>query len=345
MSGKLFSVIIAAVMATSIGAAGAGDAANTLYVFTWRNYFGPEAVRRFEERYDCRVEFDYYESNDMISGMLRSGGGYDIITPAPTVAAQLREEGLILDLDHSLLPNIEFVERSPYGLVEDAEMRYSVPYTLSVTGVGYNKKLASADAIGSWSIFSRKGRPMAMLNDAREIIGAGLKFLGHSINSTDPREVAAAGRVVKGWKRNIRAFDVEAAKAALRDGSMSAIQAYNGDIAMLIAENPDIGFFVPREGSALNSDGFVIGADCRQIELAHAFINHFLDPDVAAVNMEAIHYLMPNPEAMKKMSDGIRNNPALNIPEEALAKCEPILGVGDAIDMYDQVFLDIVIGD
>lgn len=343
MPRKLCITTILAVLAAFAGGAATSAGETVLYVFTWKDYFDGEAVRRFEQSHDCRVEFNYYDSNEAIVGALR-GGGHDVITPAPTIAAQLKSAGLVRNLDHALLPNLKYVERAPYGLTEDMEMLYSVPYTITVTGVGYNRKLVPPEVLGSWDIFSRKNLPMAMLNDPREIIGAGLKFLGHDINSTNPEEIAAAGRVIKEWKGNLVSFDVDDAKEGLRTGALAAIQAYNGDAAMLIDDNPDIGFFVPKEGSALNSDEFVIGADCDQPELAHAFIKHFLDPEIAAMNMEGIFYLMPNHEAMNKVSPRFRNNPALNIPEAVVAKCEPVLGVGDAIDLYDQAFLDVIVG-
>lgn len=325
--------------------ASAAEADRVLHIYTWADYFDPATVRMFEEKHGCRVEFDYYDSNDTMYSVLSDSGGYDVMTPASNTAASLFEKGVLLRLDHSLLPNLAFLDADTPGLLQDPEMLYSVPYTITVTGVGYNRKLVPADAAGGWDVFGRSdlaGR-MTMLNDMRETLGAGLKFLGYDINSVNPEEVREAGRLILGWKRNLAMFDVDQARAGLRDGTYAAVQTYNGDVAALISRNPDIGFLVPKEGSALNSDDFVVAIDTEVPDLAHAFINHYLDPEVAALNMASIYYFMPNPAALKKLPPELRDNPAFAITDDVIARCEMIRNLGGAREHYDEAWEKVLL--
>ncbi len=323
------------------------SADGVLHIYTWEDYFSPEAIRLFEEAHGCRVDFTYYDSNDTMMASVRGGDGYDIITPMPTAVSHFVEENILLPLDHSLIPNLKHIDPKTPALDHDPGMRFSVPYTVTITGVGYNRTKTPKDALGSWEIFAdpRFGKKMAMLNDYRETLGAALKELGYSLNTTNPEEVKKAGQLLKSWKNNLAAFDVDRAKVSLQNGEFFAIQGYNGDIALIMSENPDIDFFIPETGTSLNADTFVIPKDTDSVPLAHAFINHFLDPTIAAMNIEYTKYYMPNLAAIALLPEKLSGNPCYTIPPGVLPKCEMIhdLGLNDAI--YEQVWDDVLIGN
>lgn len=314
---------------------------DVLYVYTWAEYFDKQAVRLFEEQYGCRVDFTYYDSNETMIESMRSGSGYDIMTPTPGAALLFAKLGVIRKLDRSLLPNIGRIDAQSPSLLDDPEMTYSVPYTVAVTGVGYNKTLVPPESVGTWKIFgdARLAGKMAMLSEIREVLGAALKYLGYSLNSVNPGEVRAAGLTVAQWKKNLASFGVSMGKQGLREGTFAAIHAYNGDIAPLIEENPDIAFFIPKEGAALNSDGFVIASDAPSPRLAHAFINHFLDPKIAAMNMEGTYFYMPNPDALELVSRRIKDNPAFAVPPEVLSRCEMMRAISEeGMEMHEDAW-------
>ncbi len=172
----------------------------------------------------------------------------------------------------------------------------------------------------------------------REAVGAALKYLGYSLNTRNAGELAAAGEVLAGWKRQLARFDVDASKFGLASGELCVIHGYNGDVALVMEENPNLGFYIPREGSAITADDFVIGADTPDPELAHAFINHMLDPEIAAMNMDSVHYYMPNPAAVALLDVELRNSPAFRVDEAALARCEVIRSLGADNEKYIAVW-------
>ncbi len=331
---------LAAVVLFSICRAHAGSE-KVLYIYTWEGYFAPEVVAAFEAKSGCRVDFTYYDSNDtMFQTILDDSSGYDLFTPSANISIALREHNVLQPLNHDLLPNMRHLDRNDPCVATDPECAYVIPFTSTVTGIGYNKKQVRPEWVGSWSVLGvpeMHGRT-AMLNDVRETLGAALKFLGYSANSTQPAELLEAGMVLKDWKKNIVMFDVVRAQKLLLEGKLAAMQAYNGEVAYVTMRNPDIDFFVPREGSTMNADYFAIPAGAESPELAHEFINYMYDPATAAANMKVIGYFMPNTEAVKELPPEMMRNHAFHMEPEILKNCEMIQVLGESQDLYDEVW-------
>ncbi|MDR1535640.1 MAG: spermidine/putrescine ABC transporter substrate-binding protein [Planctomycetota bacterium] len=339
IKSKLESLAIALLAAASLAMNGEGgeNREQTLRIYTWSDYFDQTVIENFEEKFNCRVHIDYFDSNEALYAKLKTGAAaYDILTPSSYMSAVLWKQGLIMELEAERIPNLVNIDRNFTSLTNDPGMVYSIPYTRTVTGVGYNTREVPPEAIGSWDIFSNSkfSKRMTMLNDMRETIGAALKFLGFSLNTVNPAEINAAARVILGWKGNLAKFDVDDSKIGLAAGEFLVTHAYNGDVALVMEENPDIGFFVPLEGSSIAADDFVIQAISPTPKLAHAFINYMLDPEVAIANMESVRYYMPNPKALERIDPELRDNPAFAVDEGIMAKCEVIWDLGEDNPAY-----------
>lgn len=328
-------------------AVGGEDEANkrVLHLFTWTDYFDSEVINEFQKKYDCVVSVDIFDSNELMYQALRlDSSGYDVMTPSTYICRTLYQEGMLLELDHDKIPNLKNIQVDPDDLSDFGEMKYGVPYTRTIVGIGYDKTQVSPASLGSWDIFSTaefSGR-MAMLTDMRECMGVALKFLGCSLNSVDADEIREAGRVIRDWKRNLALFDVESSKDGLLSGDFVAVHAYNGDIAQAMVENPNLGFYVPAEGSSLAWDEFIISADSPEAELAHAFINHMLDPEMARRNMESIRYYMPNGPALELLSPDLLRSPAFSVPNDHLDRCEVIRALGADNEKYETVWREVM---
>lgn len=312
-----------------------------LRLFTWSSYFSPGVLADFEDAHDCHVAVDTFDSNEaMLDEVVNGDFSYDLITPSSYISETMREAGLIRELDHALIPNARHIDKTfPRAHSSDPEMRFAIPYTRTVTGVGYDR-IRHPGLEQSWALFGDPAyaRRTTMLSDLRETIGAALKYLGYSLNTTRREELEAAKAVLLRWKGNLLRLEVDESNIGLGAGELAAAQAYNGDIALLMEAMPEIGFFVPREGAAISADDFVILAESANSDLAHAFINHMLDPVNAARNMEEVLYYMPIPEALERIPEKLRRHPAFDIPADRLAVCETIRDVGPALEMYEEVW-------
>jgi spermidine/putrescine transport system substrate-binding protein len=334
------ALAVLAALAALLAAAACGKAKPVLSLYTWSDYIKPELIRRFESERGCRVVVDTFESNEAMYAKLKAGAsGYDLLIPSSYMVSLMQNQGMLRRLDHALLPNLVHIDPDYLALATDQTMDHSVPYMLTNTGIAYLEGRIK-DVVPSWRMFGRqdlRGR-MTMFNDMRETIGAALKFLGHSINSTSETELAEAATLLLEWKKNIAKFENEQYKIGLASGEFLLVHAWSGDVFQVRKENPDVRFFIPEEGTVISCDDLVIPADAREVTLAHAFIDFLLDPAVAAENTEAIYYLCPNKDSYPLLPAEIRDNPGIFMAPGIRAKSEMIADIGAANALYIKVW-------
>jgi len=319
------------------------QAANELHLYTWADYIKPELVEKFEAAHQCKVVIDTFDANESMYAKVRAGAsGYDIILPSSYMVKLMASQGLLTALDHSKLPALKNIDPEVLAKVGDSKMEYAVPYATSYGVLAYRKDRIK-DPQPSWSMLDRTdlGRKACILNDMRETLGAALKFLGHSINTRDEKELAAARDVVIGWKQHIAKFDNEQYKSAIDAGEFILVHGYSGDLFQVVSENDKVGILMPKEGMTMACDELVIPKGAANPELAYAWINFILDPANAAENMEFMGYLMPNTEGLKKVSPDFLSNPAVAIPADLKAKCEAIDDVGEDLAKYTKVWDEV----
>jgi spermidine/putrescine transport system substrate-binding protein len=334
------ALLVPALVALLIAPTGCGRSRPVLSVYTWSDYIKPELIRRFEREHGCRIVVDTFESNEAMYAKLKAGAaGYDLLTPSSYMVSLMDGQGLLRRLDRSLLPNLIHVDPDYLEIAADRTMDHSVPYMITNTGIAYLAGRVE-NVVPSWRMFGRadlRGR-MTMFNDMRETIGAALKCLGHSINTTSEAELAEAETLLLEWKKNLAKFENEQYKIGLASGEFLLVHAWNGDVFQVQKENPDVRFFVPEEGTIISCDDLVIPADAREVALAHAFINFLHDPAVAAENTGFIFYLCPNKDSYPLLPAEIRDNPGIFLKPELRARSEMIADIGAANALYVKVW-------
>ena len=340
-----FSILLAAALLfLAVLPVAAGE--KVLRVYAWSDYFDMEVLAEFEERHGCTVAIDTFDSNENMLDDLLAGGAFDIATPTAYMATQMERHGLLAPFRHDLLPHLGGVDADFSRLSGDPGNTHSVPYARTVAGVGYNRA-SLKEPPHSWGIFgdsALRGR-MTMLKDMRESLGAALKFLGFSLNTLDEGELSAAAALLRQWRGNLARFEVDEGNVGLGSGQYDAVHAYNGDVLLLMQENRDIDFYVPEEGAPISIDVLVVLKGSEQQELAHAFIDHVITPEVAARNMASILYYMPIPDAIALLDPGLREHRAFHVPREILDKCEPFLDLGDGEALYERAWETVFDGE
>jgi spermidine/putrescine transport system substrate-binding protein len=336
---------VAALVAVSLVSC-SKDEQPKLQVYTWADYFKPELLERFQTENNCRVVIDTFESNEAMMAKLQAGAtGYDLITPTSYQVKAMNREGLLQPIDHARVPALAHIDPAHLAAALDPKMEVSVPYMVGMTVIAYRKdKLETPPA--DWMAFNdpaAKGRA-TLMNDMREVLGAALKQLGHSLNTTDDAHLEAAKQLVLQWKANIAKFDSEQYKSGIESGEFVVVQGYSGDILQVMEESEEIEIVVPACGVARSCDDFVIPKTAGQVDLAHRFIDFFTRPDIAAENMEYLGFLAPNKDAYPLLSEETRANPAILPSPEIAAKCEFIDDLGPAIAKYQKVWDEIKAG-
>ena len=303
----------------------------------------PELKSRFEKAFHCKVVEDPCDSNEALYAKLKAGAsGYDLLVPSSTMVTMMHGQGMLQPVRHALIPNLKYIDPKILALTGDMEMHHGVPYLTRVTGIGYiDGKVSRIKP--SWSMFERSelaGR-ITLLDDMRETIGAALKYLGYSMNTTDVVELGMARDVVIGWKRNIARFESDHFNTGLASEDFLLVHGYRADILRSMKDNKNVTFFVPREGSSVVRDDFCIPADADQVELAHQFINFLLDPKVAAENIEYVYFLAPKKPANALPGEKIKKDPAVFTPPEIPDKCEVIRDLGEDNAKYKRIWDEI----
>lgn len=307
-----------------------------LHLYTWGDYIKPELIEHFEKEHQCRITIDTFDSNESMYAKLKVGGvAYDLIFPSGYIVEIMQEQNMLLPIDKNEIPNAKYLDPKYINLSNSLIEKYGIPYFMSLSGVAYrNDKVKIDDP--SWAVFGKKeykGR-MTMLNDLRETIGAALKYLGYSINTLEESQVAEAVALLIQWKQNLAKFESEQYKNGVANAEYLVVQGYNGDILQVMQENPNVSFYLPKEGTVIAMDYAVIPENSPHPALAKAFINYLLDPEVSAKNMEYTFFLAPNTGAIEHLPEALKKNPILFPPKEILDKSEMIRNLGESTDMY-----------
>ena len=329
-----------------------GGSGGELHIYTWSDYIAPEVIQGFEKALNCKVVVDTFESNEAMYAKLKAGGtGYDIITPSSYQVKMMAREKMIVELDHKKIPNVrKNFDKSFSKQILDPTFKYNVPYAVTYTGFMYAKaKVPAGAAIDSWSILENpafKGR-VTLLDDIREVIGAGLMYKGHSINSTDPKEIDEAVAAVLKWRENLRKFDAESYKTEVASGATYIGHGYSTDTTQVIVGDEDegmpprddIGFALPKEGFTIAFDEMVVAAGAKRPDLAYAFINYVYDGDVAAANMDYLCGPTPVAPGIAKLDADYRK--LIVLSDEQLRNGQVLDSIDDkpgAMELYNKAW-------
>lgn len=301
-----------------------------LNVYTWCDYFAPSLLTEFEKQFDCRVQINIFDSNEMMYAKLQAGSsGYDVIVPTHYFINKMAKSGLIVKLDQSQLPNLKHVDPMIMEKLGADITSYAVPYLMSYTGLGYNKSKIK-DFEPSWNIFQRedlKGR-MTLLDDYSEVIGAAMLTQGLTqAEVNDPEKGAAAKekilKQVLTWRPNVIKFENEQYKNGLAAGEFLVVMGYFSDIGQVVSNDPEnLAFCMPKEGCLFSCDTLVISSNAKEPELAYAFVNFMHEPENAAVNIEEICAYSPNLPAVELLPEEVKNDPAIFIDPAIIARSE-----------------------
>jgi spermidine/putrescine transport system permease protein len=327
----------------AVGGRGHVAKGGELNVFIWSNYLPESVIAEFERRFDAKLNIELYDSNEALLAKLQSGAAsYDIVVPSDYMVTVLREQGLLSELNRDLISNISNLDPRFVGLAYDPNNEHSVAYMWGTTGIAYRKDKVGAP-IESWAaLWDRRYKDrLSMLDDVRETLGAALKFMGKSLNSTDPAELEQAARLLFEQKPLVKAYDSGGFDQLLLSGDVWIAQSYSGQIAKAMMENPLIGYVIPKEGCTIFVDNLCVPRSSRRRELAHAFINFALEPRTAADIANGTGYSSPNFAARGLIRPDLLANEAAYPPREALDRCELIRELGPAIGLYDRLWTEI----
>ena len=297
-----------------------------LKLLTWPDYISPETLQQFESEFGVTIELDTVPSAvELLERMQADAPGVDVLVPPDYAVRELISKGRLLNLDHSLLPNLEHLESRFYrGRAHDPESQVSVIKDWGTTGFMYRTDMIY-EFMESWADFWRLAEKLSgcatVLDSPGEVIGAALKMRGHSYNASSPGALAGARDDLLSLKPHLLAFETNY-KPLLASGKACLSLGWNGDAAALIVQGLPIRYVVPGEGSQIWEDDWAIAADAPRPELAHTFLNFVMRPEIAAQEAHYTRYATGNHSAKALVDEEMRNDPSTYPPPELLDKLE-----------------------
>ncbi len=299
--------LIAGLFAMQGGGEGRPFEGQTLYIYNWGEYTGENIIADFEEETGASVVMDNFDSNEQMYIKVANQEVYDLLVPSDYMIQRLIEEDLLQKLDKSKLDCMDKLSDAVKGLPYDPENDYSVPYFWGTVGIVYDKTKVDVEDLEreGYNIFlDEKYKGDVYLYDSeRNSFMMALKALGYSMNTEDEQELQEAYE----WLvQCVQTMDTEIVTDEIIDNMAQGRKAlgliYSGDATYVMAENENMGFFMPEGGTNLWSDAMVIPKNAQNPELAHAFINYASDYDGAYDNSSYVGYTSANEEVMNDLA-------------------------------------------
>ena len=308
-AAAVFAAAAVGICAVNLGGGGSNRPfeGQTLHIYNWGEYTGENIIGDFEEETGASVVMENFDSNEQMYIKVANGESYDILVPSDYMIQRLIEEDLLQKLDPEKITCMDLLADAVKGLPYDSENEYSVPYFWGTVGIVYDKNKVDLEDLEKegFNIFlDEKYKGDVYLYDSeRDSFMMALKALGYSMNTENEQELQEA----YDWLvQCVETMDTEIVTDEIIDNMAQGRKAlgliYSGDASYVMAENPDMGYYMPESGTNLWSDAMVIPKNAKNPELAHAFINYASEYDGAYDNSSYVGYTSANQEVMDALS-------------------------------------------
>jgi len=314
-------------------------------VYNWADYIAPDTVQKFEAEYGIKVNYDLYDSSEVVDVKLLAGGsGYDVVVHSSQFASRLTPIGIFEKLDFSRLDNIRHLDQDLIAQTDVYEKTrgYAIPYHWGTTGYAYNEKLVrerlpdhpmdGGDVLFDPEVVSKLADcGVSLLDGPTDLFPMVLAYLGRDPNALNDENLAAAEAQLKLVRPYIRYFSNQKIATDLSNMEVCVAMSWSGDYAVAARRakeaglDMDLRYTLPKEGSGLWVDGLYIPTDAPHKDNAYLFINFLMRPQIAADIAMEVWYANFNKSSREFMLPEMLDNPAVYPDEETWKILYPIL--------------------
>ncbi len=326
-----------------------GASGGVVNVYNWGVYIDESVLDDFTQETGIKVNYDTYDSNESMYGVLKNdGASYDVIIPSDYMISRMIEEDMLEPLDFNNIPNFSDIDPSLKNPGYDPDNLYSVPYMWGVLGVIYNTTMVEGTP-DSWGLLfdPAYAKQILMFNNSRDGMGIALKYLGYSYNTADPAEIQAATDLLIQQKPLVQSYVMDEVFEKMQSGSAAVCSYYYGDYRTMADVNPDLAFYVPKEGSNLYVDAMCIPKNAENKANAEAFINFMCSTQAGLKNCEETWYSTPLLSVRAELDEELVNNPDAYPDSTFLAnRCEVYQNLPqDILALYDSEWTRLMLAE
>ena len=319
-----------------------------VYVYNWGEYIDPETLDMFEKETGIQVIYDEFDTNETMYPKVEAGASnYDVVCPSDYMIQKMIDNDLLQELNWDNIPNAkanigaQYYEQSE---AFDPGNRYAVPYCWGTVGILYNKTMVD-EPVTSWSILwdEKYADSILMQDSVRDLFMVGLKSLGYSMNSTDEKELNEAKDLLIQQKPLVQAYVIDQVRDKMIGNEAALGVIYSGEAIFTQRENPDLEYVIPKEGTNVWIDGWVIPKNAANVENAEKFIDFMCRGDIALLNFDYITYSTPNTAAQALIEDDDIRNSKIAFPDlSQYDGLETFSYLGDDADtLYNDLWKEI----
>ncbi len=312
---KILSVLLilalAAMTVTAFGEdAGEDFGGVTLNIYNWGEYIdeGQQTLREFEKKYNCRINYKTYESNEILYTQLQGGdSNWDILVPSDYMIERMISKDMLQPIDKEIVTNLDNLAEGVRNLYFDPDNTYSVPYLWQTVGIVYDTTKIDPETVEEkgWEIFRDPAYAghTDMYDSERDAFMIALKALGFSANTEDDAELQAAYEWLLDMNSAVKPYYVtDEVIEDMAQGYKWLALVYSGDAAYALSENEDMAFCSPKQGTNIAVDCMVIPKTASNPRLANLFIKYILDYDASLAISTDLGYASPNAEVLAELS-------------------------------------------
>lgn len=349
MKKSLYSTLaLCAALSTVLSGCGSSGGENgEVIVYNWGEYIDPETLDLFEEKTGIKVIYDEFETNEsMYPKVLAGATAYDVICPSDYMIQKMIDNDLLAEIDFDNIPNVKNIGQQYFDQSRefDPENKYSVPYCFGTVGILYNKTMVD-EPVDSWSVLwnEKYADNILMQDSVRDAFMVALKLNGFSMNTLDETELETAKNALIEQKPLIQAYVIDQVRDKMIGGEAAIGVIYSGEAIYTQRENPDLEYVVPKEGTNVWIDSWVIPKNAPNRENAEAFINFMCREDIALMNFEYITYSTPNTAAQALIEDEDIKNSEIAFPDlDQYENLETFKYLGDEGDeLYNDLWKEV----
>ena len=286
----------------------------SLNVYNWGEYISDEDDEEYglfdvnagfeayyKEKYgvDVKVNYSTYATNeDMYAKLTNSAVSYDIVIPSDYMIQKMIANDMLLPLDFSKLTNYSNISDSFKNMYYDPENLYSVPYTYGMVGIIYNSEFVKPDDVKgeSWELLwnEKYAGKILQFNNPRDAFATAMYKEGLNINSSDPSDWNKALAELKAQKPILQGYVNDEIFNKMKSASAWISAYFAGDYLTMAADNTDLRFYYPTEGTNYFVDAMCIPKASKNYDIALEYINYMIGVEAATANALYIGYASPN---------------------------------------------------
>ena len=184
-----------------------------------------------------------------------------------------------------------------------------------------------------------------MFDNSRDAFAIAQTRLGMDFNTTDPADWYAAAEDLEQQKPLVQSYVMDQIFNKMGNNEAALAPYYAGDAAIILEENEDIGFVIPKEGTNLFVDAMCIPKGSKHKAEAEAYINFMCDVEIATANIEYIGYSTPETAVRENLDPEIAQSPIFYPSEEILANTQVFTDLPDDINLLlDDLWVQVKTG-